>query len=99
MSEDNKGILYDDECDNIPIRTATSIVLNNSKDYFTTKQILSRQCQSVSKEEEKEMITRTLEICNGNMDIFEQFYNQNNELYNDISSKILKIKKRKSIIK
>lgn len=99
MREDNNGILYDDECDNIPIRTASSIVLNNLKDYFTIKQTISRIHQSVSKEEEREMITKTLKICNDNMDIFEQFHNQNNELYNDISSKILKIKKRKSIIK
>lgn len=33
------------------------------------------------------------------MDIFEQFYNENSELYSDISSKVLRIKKRKTIVK
>lgn len=95
MIEDGNGVLYDDECDNIPIRTTGTFVLNEIKDFYTLKQSLSKPCQYISKEEEKEMVKNTLEICNGNMDIFEQFYNQNSELYNDISSKILKIKKRK----
>lgn len=99
LTEDNKDILYDDECDNIPIRTISTLILNEKKDFYTLKQLLSKHCQYISKEEEKDMIKKTLEICNGNMDIFEQFYNQNSELYNDISSKILNIKKRKSLVK
>lgn len=45
------------------------------------------------------MIDQTIMECNGNMDIFEKFYNENSELYTDISSKLLKIKKRKTVLK
>ena len=98
MNEFDKSILYDEECE-LPIRLSTSIILNNSKDFKKMKKKILEQYPSISKETEKLMIVETLDICNNNMDIFEQFYNENSELYNDISDKVLKIKKRKSFIK
>lgn len=93
MSESDKKMLYDDECE-LPIRYTSSLVLSkNSKDYLRMKERLASQYPSVSKEQEKLMIEETMKICNGNSDIFENFYTENSELYDDISSKVLKIRK------
>ena len=99
VRENDKNVLYDDEYDKVPIKLLSSIVLNDSKDYLRMREMLSQQYPSVTREEEKQMIEQTIMKCNGNMDIFEQFYNENSELYTDISSKVLKIKKRKTIVK
>lgn len=99
MRENDKNVLYDDEYSKVPIKTLPSIILNDSKDYLRMRERLSQQYPSVTKEEEKQIIEQTIMKCNSNMDIFEQFYTENGELYTDISSKILKIKKRKSIVK
>jgi len=32
-------------------------------------------------------------LCDENKDLFEKFYSENSELYDDISSKVLKIRK------
>lgn len=99
MNESDKNILFDEECDNIPIKTLPSMVLNNSQDYLRMRERLASQYPSVTKEEEMKMIRDTLALCDSNMDIFEQFYTENSELYDDISSKILKIRKGKSILR
>lgn len=93
MSELDKNLLYDGECE-LPIRFATSLALNhNLKNYFKMKKRLEGKYPSVSKEEEKKMVEETMNLCKGNSDIFENFYAENSELYDDISSKVLKIKK------
>ena len=99
MRENNKNELYDDEYSKVPIKMVPSILLNDSKDYLKMRKRLLQQYPSVTKEEEKQMVEQTIIKCSDNMDIFEQFYNENSELYTDISNKILNIKKRKSIIK
>lgn len=99
VKENDKNVLYDDECDKVPIELPSSILFNNFKDYLRLRERLSRQYPSVTREDEKQMTEQTLSICNGNIDVFEQFYNENSELYTDISSKVLKIKKRRIIIK
>ena len=94
MSESDKKMLYDDECE-LPIRYTASLALSkDSKDYLRMKKRLVSQYPSVSKEEEKLMIEETMKLCNGNSDIFENFYTENSELYDDISSKVLKIRKK-----
>lgn len=99
MKDSNESILYDSECGDIPIRLISSMVLNNSKDYLQMKKNLSNACLSISAEEEQAFIKATLDKCKNNMDIFEQFYVDNCELYDDISSKVLSIRKHKSILK
>lgn len=99
MRENDKNVLYDDEYDRVPIKLLPSIVLNNFKDYLRMREKLSQQYPSVTREEEKQMIERTINDCKNNIDIFEQFYNENSDLYSDISSKVLRIKKRKTIVK
>lgn len=99
MKESDKGTLYDSECDDIPIRLISSIVLNNSKDYLKMKKRLSNPCFIIKVEEEQAFVKATLNKCKNNMDIFEQFYVDNCELYDDISSKVLNIRKNKFILK
>lgn len=99
VRENDKNVLYDDECNKVPIKLLLSIFLNDSRDYLRMREGLSQQYPSVTREEENQMIEQTIMKFKGNMDIFEQFYNENSELYTDISSKVLKIKKRKTIVK
>ena len=93
MNENNKNTLYDSECDNIPISFISSRVLNGSKNYLKMKKNLSKPNLSIALAEEETFIKETLDKCKNNMDIFEQFYNDNCELYDDISNKVLKIRK------
>lgn len=94
MSETNKNVLYDDICE-VPIRLISSLVLNAyAEDYFKIKKEINKY-PSVSKEEEKLMIEKTMNLCYENTDVFENFYHENSELYGDISNKVLKIKKSK----
>lgn len=53
MKENDKNILYDDECAKVPIRLRSSVVLNDSKNYLRMRKRLSRQYPSVTREEEK----------------------------------------------
>ena len=49
---------------------------------------------TISLEDEKKIITSTLDICKNNLDIFERFYNDNKEIYEEISNKLVKIRIR-----
>lgn len=89
------NVLYDAEGE-LPIRLTSSIVLNRKK-YIKMRKKLSQHYLDVSKEEEREIYYQTLDICNRNMDIFDQFYNENSELYDDITDKVLKIRKNRFI--
>lgn len=100
MKESNEGTLYDSECDDIPMRLISSIVLNDSKDYYLQmKKRLSNPSLSITAAEEQALVKATLDKCKNNMNIFEQFYVDNCELYDDISNKVLNIRKHKSILK
>ena len=99
MNEFSENTLYDNECDDILIRLISSIVLNDLKDYLQMKKRLSNPCLSITAEEEQALVKATLDKCKNNMDIFEQFYVDNCELYDDISSKVLSIRKHNSILK
>lgn len=94
VGEDDTNILYDDEYNRVLIKLLSSISLDNFKDYLRMREKLSQQYPSVTKEKEKRMIEQTIIDCKNNMDIFEQFYNENSDLYSDISSKVLKIKEK-----
>ena len=48
---------------------------------------------------EAKLVNRTKGICKDNLDVFEQFYNENSDIYNEISDKLLSIKKAKTLIK
>lgn len=48
---------------------------------------------STSTEEENKLINNTRKICENNIDVFDSFYKENKELYNDITNKLVRIKK------
>lgn len=98
MSDSNNGMLYDDISDNISIKTISSMVFNGLGNYLRMRERLLSIYPSVSLEEEQQIIAETKKICTDNTDIFEQFYEDNKELYNEISSGLLKIRKKKFII-
>ena len=87
MSKSNNHILYDDEYE-LKISPINSILRLSRY----SNNCLINQYPSVSKEEEKMLIEETVKLCNKNIDIFENFYSENSDLYKDISSKVLKIK-------
>lgn len=93
LKESDKKILYDEICE-FPIKLDFSITCNNSKDFKNMKEKILKRYPSIPKDTEKLMINETLDTCNNNIDIFERFYNENSELYNDITDKVLKIKKK-----
>ena len=53
------------------------------------KKRLSEPYLSITQEEEEKMIDETLDKCENNMNIFEQFYADNCELYKEVSQKVL----------
>lgn len=91
--ETEQNVLYDSEYDGIPIKVLSSITLNDLKKYKWLSQELSKPNLSISKEEEQQFIEKTLEKCENNQDIFEKFYSDNSELYDDITEKVLSIKR------
>lgn len=93
-SESNKNTLYDNTNDSIKIKEISSLILNNPKSYLNLKKKLNEPIIHISPEEEQHLINSTLNICKQNTDIFEQFYNDNSELYSEITNKLTRIKKR-----
>lgn len=96
LRDSDEGILCDSIDDKIIIKD-TEIKrlndLNNRKIYDTYNKILVPR-ESISLEEEEKIITLTSNICTSNMDVFEQFYNENRDLYGEISSRLVKVRKR-----
>ena len=92
ISENDVDILYYKNHE-IPIKLNTISLIDGKDKCLKIKENLLQKYPSISKEEEKKVAKKTLNICRKHTDIFEQFYNENNELYNDISNKVLKIKK------
>ena len=65
--------------------------------YKINKNIRNRQKEeykTVSIEEQEELRKDTLNKCKNNMDVFEEFYQDNADLYEETSNKILTIQKR-----
>ena len=87
----SKKILCDENGNDVSTRLIPSILLGNSKTYFEMRKKIFNP--SISTLEEQAFIEKTLDKCKDNMDIFEQFYASNSELYDDISNKVLNIRK------
>ena len=96
MNDDSKKTLYGSSCIDIPIHFMTPIILDGLdglKNYLQIKKHLSSSHLSTPLENEYLLVNETLDKCNNNIDIFEQFYVNNCELYDDITSKVLHIRK------
>ena len=68
--------------------------LISKKEYLELKKELSRQMQNTSIQSDNKIIYNTNLLCNNNRDIFEKFYYDNEELYEEIDYLTLSFKKR-----
>lgn len=92
----NSNTLFDIEEDSgMKIKQIVSIFCNNAKDYAKMRKMLANPNPSISLEEEQELVLETKKLCEQNMDVFEQFYNDNSEIYAEITNRLVKIKKNK----
>lgn len=92
--DSESNTLYDNEEDSdMKIRQVSSLLCNSSKEYLKLGEMLKNPNQSISLEEEQKLVQETKKLCKQNMDIFEQFYHDNSELYDEISNRLIKIKK------
>lgn len=96
MYESNK-ILYIKE-EKLPIKQIAGIRLNSTEQFIRMNKQISKHYPSISMEQEKAMFNNVLDMCENNIDVFENFYNENSELYDEITNKVLKFKKPKSIL-
>lgn len=92
-----KGIIHDQQGRCLFIKKEQFYRMNDLSDKEIMGYIdrMNKYRDSISLLEEEEMIASTRNMCEGNMDIFEKFYNDNNELYGEIVNQLRKIKKRK----
>lgn len=88
---DNKIIVCDDY--KFTPKLNMTKFINEKMQYLKLKQRLIDSNPSISKEEEKILTNKTINICDDNRDIFEKFYNENKEIYQEINAKVLKLKK------
>lgn len=92
------GNLYD-ACDDKIIITNNSFDIYN---LFNDKELMYMKDKSesigtyISLGEQNKIINSVKSLCNDNIDIFERFYNENNELYNEISDKLSKIRAKRN---
>ena len=87
LSVFDKKLLQDKKGDVI-IKPITS-------DKKTKQAIKSLEPNNISEDEEIETLIKIKKLYSENSDIFEIFYSQNKELYEDISNELMKIKKKR----
>ena len=92
LSERYDDNLYDGAGKYLIKEESSKILNSNIKYNEIIDRLNANKYDFVSCEEEDEMVNKTNKICKENKDVFEQFYNNNKELYEDVSDKILKLK-------
>lgn len=92
LPEDDSTRLYDSLHFPVDIKIAPSIIFNDVNGFQRLRNIDNKEF--LTWEEMRSIRDNTRKICKDNMDIFERFYNDNQELYGDISEKVLRLKKR-----
>lgn len=92
LSNYRKGVLYNSAGTVLNI-TKASFGIHNDVDGCKMKKDIMMPCQCVSYEEEQEIILSTMDVCENNLGIFEEFYRENSELYSDISNKLTRVRK------
>ncbi len=95
LNPDSNTLFDNEEDSDMKIKQTSSIFGNNAKDYAKMKKMLANPNPSISLEEEQELVLETKKLCEQNMDVFEQFYNDNSEIYAEITNRLVKIKKNK----
>lgn len=96
LSSDH-NILTDNVGDKIKICYGNSTLYERFKDIKSIKEKIL--LPGTSFEEDQAIVERTRKICETNQDIFEQFYNENSEMYEELSDKFMLLKKTKILIR
>lgn len=86
----NNKVLYNKYGSTIEIKKEK--VSNKELGYKKIENIYEKD--TLPKEEEEKLISTTQNICKNNTDIFETFYNENKEIYIEVSNKLKKIKRK-----
>jgi len=97
LKENDKNFLTDDETDKIKICYGSLGLFEKFKDIKTIKSNILLPSSSL--EEDEILAQRINGLCESNQDIFEQFYKNNKEMYDELSTKLMLLKKPKSIIR
>ncbi len=84
------NILYDEDEFKVDIKKKKSLCKNMGYDSF--KDIYTKG--SISRPEEKKLIFNVVKKCRDNIDILDGFYNENKVIYEDVSNKLKRIKRR-----
>ena len=96
LRKDNNDPVLNNYLFKIPIKKIGTLVINNNlKEYLSIQKELKKDHSLISLEEQEKIISDTKLKYKNNLDIFEKFYNDNSEIYNETTDKLLKIKKRK----
>ncbi len=91
----------EDHIGQMQIKLASTLqldALHNTKNYLKMRQNIQSNFQSLPSEEQKKLIANTKELCQNNEDFFDDFYQENTELYKEMVNKLV-ITKKSSIIK
>lgn len=83
-------LLYDKKYGSIPLYKTT--MFNNNKERKELKQHLSNNYKCETKEEIKKLKNNAKKTYNKNRDIFEEFYKDNSELYDEVTNKMIKMR-------
>lgn len=87
LKDSKNNILFDKDVDNIKI-TSNSFY----SDYKKFKKSISLN-NFINEDEEGKLISDTLKICEDYINVFESFYKNNHELYEEIVDKLIKVKR------
>lgn len=95
LNSDSNTLFDNEEDSDMKIRQTSSILANSTKEYMEMRKMLANPTSSISIEEEQKLVLGTKKLCEQSIDIFEQFYNDNSEIYDEIANRLVKIKKNK----
>lgn len=97
LNPKDKNFLIDDEIGKIGIAYGSLSLFEKYKDIKAIKRNIL--LPSSLTEEDQMLIKKITHLCKKNQDIFEQFYNENKEIYDELSTKLMAVKKPRKLIK
>lgn len=95
LNHESKTLFDNQEDGDLEFRIIPTLYSNSLKELMKMSNKLLRPNPSLPIEEEQKLVMDTKLLYGQNADIFEQFYNDNHEIYNEISNRLVKIKKNK----
>ena len=94
LKSENRKELVDDK-GKFSIAKICLPTLGRIGNFANMKKELKKNYDSISLEETKNTVKSVEDLCSKNLDIFENFYNENHELSEEINEKLMNIPKRK----